>query len=182
MFDVSHMTLVDLDHPRADDFLHHLLANNIDKLDTPGRALYSCMLNTDGGVVDDLIVYWRGGDRWRVVVNAATRDKDLAWMEQQVKDFDGVEINVRDDLSMVAVQGPKARSLFATTLDDRAEKQVMELKVFHALELGDLFVATTGYTGEDGVEVIVPNDQAAAVWQGLAAVGVKPCGLGARDT
>ena len=182
MFDVSHMTLVDLDHPRSGDFLRHLLANNIDKLDTPGRALYSCMLNPDGGVVDDLIVYWRGGDRWRVVVNAATRDKDIAWMEQQVKGFDGVEINVRDDLSMVAVQGPEARSLFAATLDDKANKQVMELKAFHALELGDSFVAATGYTGEDGVEVIVPNDRAVAVWQGLAAAGVKPCGLGARDT
>lgn len=182
MFDVSHMTLVDLDHPQAGDFLRHLLANNIDKLDTPGRALYSCMLQQDGGVVDDLIVYWRGGDSWRVVVNAATRDKDLAWIEQQLKGFDGVEINVRDDLSMVAIQGPQARQLFASTLPEHIAQQVLDLKAFHTLEHDNLFIAATGYTGEDGVEVIVPNDQAAAFWQGLATAGVKPCGLGARDT
>src|SRR5690606_1075773 len=105
MFDVSHMTVVDLEGPGVRDFLHHLLANNVDKLQEPGKALYSCMLNEHGGVIDDLIVYFLNDSFFRMVVNSATRDKDLAWINGQGRDFD-LTITERPELAMVAVQGP----------------------------------------------------------------------------
>ena len=180
-FDVSHMTVVDLHGPQTLDYLRHLLANNIDKLASVGKAMYSCMLNEQGGVVDDLIVYYLGDSDCRVVVNASTRDKDLKWMGAQAAGFD-VELTERADLAMIAVQGPQARDKFAATLAANESDQALALGKFSAAAIGDLFVARTGYTGEDGFEIMVPADAAPTLWRRLNEQGVANCGLGARDT
>ena len=179
MFDVSHMVIVDLSGPATADYLRRLLANDVARL-VPGKALYSCMLNERGGVIDDLIVYHRGNAGFRVVVNAATRDKDLAWMRARLPDA-GVELQERDDLAMIAVQGPDARAAVEGQLGDAAT-QASALAVFEAAEIGDRFVARTGYTGEDGYELMLPAGQATAFWYALRDAGVSPVGLGARDT
>lgn len=181
MFDVSHMTVVDLTGPRVREFLRHLLANDVAKLKTSGKALYSCMLNEHGGVIDDLIVYYLDDEFFRVVVNAATRDKDIAWIDQHAQAFD-VVMRERDDLAMLAVQGPNAREKMASTLDTSGREPVLALKPFTALQVGEEFVARTGYTGEDGFEVIVSHEAIGQLWDALLAAGVRPCGLGARDT
>ncbi len=181
IFDVSHMTVVDLTGARVREFLQRLVANDVGKLKTPGKALYTCMLQEDGGIIDDLIVYFMRDDWFRLVVNAATHDKDLAWIRQQATVF-GVEVSERADVAMIAVQGPKARERAATALPESAREAALALKPFNAAELGDLFVARTGYTGEDGWEIMLPAAQAAEYWQAFAAAGVAPCGLGARDT
>ena len=180
-FDVSHMTVVDLAGPDTLRFLKRVLANNIGRLNTVGKAMYSCMLNEQGGVIDDLIAYYLGETDCRLVVNAATRDKDLAWLNRQAEGFD-MTLTERADLAMIAVQGPQARSRFAATLDSAAAEQALALGRFSAAQIGDFFVARTGYTGEDGFEIIVGADGAVALWNALAAAGVAPCGLGARDT
>ena len=186
MFDVSHMTVVDLRGERARPFLRRLVANSVDKLHKPGKALYTCMLNAQGGVIDDLIVYYLSEDWFRLVVNAATRDKDLAWIAAQAAPF-GVEVTERPELSMIAVQGPAARERVLGLLGEADAPRAGKLGKFSAAELagtrfGDLFVARTGYTGEDGFEVVVPEAQAVALWNALLEAGVKPAGLGARDT
>ncbi len=181
MFDVSHMVVVDLKGADVKAYLQRLFANDVAKLKEPGKALYSCMLNEEGGVIDDLITYYLADDFYRVVVNAGTREKDLAWMQKQAEGFD-VEIQVRDDLSMIAVQGPKAREAVIGLLPEDLRADAEALKPFFGKQLGDWFVARTGYTGEDGFEVMIPNEQAADFWKGLLAAGVKPIGLGARDT
>lgn len=181
MFDVSHMTVVDMKGERVAEFLKKLLANNVDKIvGKPGKALYSCMLNEQGGVIDDLITYFMDDGWFRTVVNAATREKDIAWIEKQAAEF-GVAVTVRDDVAMIAVQGPNARAKAMTVLGDAAAT-AGELGVFFAAEIGDKFVARTGYTGEDGFEIMLPEAQAADFWQALADAGVAPCGLGSRDT
>ncbi|TWT17745.1 glycine cleavage system aminomethyltransferase GcvT [Luteimonas wenzhouensis] len=185
MFDVSHMNIVDVDGPGSRAFLRRLLANSIDKLKQPGRALYSCMLNPRGGVIDDLIVYFLGGDAYRLVANAATRDKDMAWIGDQITDFD-VRVRQRPELSIIAVQGPNARERVLGLLGDAAV-QASELGRFAAAELpgtpfGEVFIARTGYTGEDGFEVVASESGAVALWDALLHAGVKPVGLGARDT
>ncbi|MGB6007625.1 glycine cleavage system aminomethyltransferase GcvT [Castellaniella sp.] len=182
MFDVSHMLNVDVAGASAPDFLRHLLANDVAKIaGVPGKALYSCMLRPDGGVIDDLIVYFFASDRWRIVVNAGTADKDVAWMRQQAEPF-GVTITPRRDLAMVAVQGPKARdTVWAIHPEWQAATQ--ELKPFNGTLVDEnTLVARTGYTGEDGFEIVLPATAVKAFWDALAAAGVHPCGLGARDT
>ncbi|HKZ10646.1 MAG TPA: glycine cleavage system aminomethyltransferase GcvT [Rhodanobacteraceae bacterium] len=204
MFDVSHMTVVDLHGVRCREFLRHLLANDIGKLKKSGKALYSCMLNERGGVIDDLITYFLAetasqacagsaqesanpAQEWfRMVVNAATRDKDLAWIEKQAAAFD-VKVTERPELAMIAVQGPNARSKVLGLLHADDRERVEKLGRFAAAEARgpggmSLFVARTGYTGEDGFEIIVPEPHAATLWNALAAAGVHPAGLGARDT
>lgn len=181
IFDVSHMTVVDVMGPDATAFLRRLLANDIGKLREPGQGLYSCMLNDAGGVVDDLIAYWTGDDRFRLVVNAATRSQDLAWLAR-VADRDDVVLRHRDDLLMIAVQGPAARALAAPLLPNGAGQAALALKTFTSLLQDDLFVARTGYTGEDGFEVILPVAAGLALWNALAGAGATRCGLGARDT
>ena len=180
MFDVSHMTVVDLTGAGVRDCLRHLLANDVARLEEKGKALYSCMLNEQGGVIDDLIVYYLEDDFYRMVVNAATRDKDLAWLEKQASDYD-VQLEVRDDLAMIAVQGPNARDKVHQVLGDRAEA-LQDIGVFFMRRLDDMAVARTGYTGEDGYEIMLPAQQASTFWSRLLEAGVKPCGLGARDT
>ncbi len=181
MFDVSHMTVVDLHGAKTRAFLRYLLANSIDKLKAPGKALYSCMLNEQGGVIDDLIVYFLTEDFFRVVVNASTREKDLAWIEKQAKAFD-VKVTERADLSMIAVQGPNARAKVQSLLSDATRAAAAKIGKFVATEGDDLFIARTGYTGEDGYEIIVPEAQAVSLWARLQDAGVAPAGLGARDT
>jgi aminomethyltransferase len=181
MFDVSHMTIVDLRDDKPRDLLRLLLANNVDKLKTTGRALYSCMLNPAGGVIDDLIVYYQD-ERWfRLVVNAGTTEKDLAWIAQQAAPF-GVDVKPRRDLAMIAVQGPQAREKVYTALGEALRAGTEGLKPFHAVAVGELFIATTGYTGEDGFEIMLPAKAAVFTWRMLHDAGVAPIGLGARDT
>jgi len=181
MFDVCHMTVVDLRGSDVRPFLRHLLANDVDKLKTAGKALYSCMLRADGGVIDDLIVYYVTDDWFRMVVNAATTDKDVAWIRQQAGPF-GVTVDARFDLGMIAVQGPHARAKTEALLPEDLRAAAMALKPFSAAHAGEWFVGRTGYTGEDGFEVMLPEQDAPAFWRALAAAGVRPCGLGARDT
>jgi aminomethyltransferase len=181
MFDVSHMTIVDLSGDRVKDFLQRLLANDVAKLKDAGKALYSCMLKEDGGVIDDLIVYYMNDSWYRVVVNAATRDKDMAWINQQASAFN-VEVNERAATAMIAVQGPKAREKAISVLPVDVVEAVSDLDRFFGCECGDWFVGRTGYTGEDGFEIMLPESEAAAFWDKLSEAGVKPCGLGARDT
>jgi aminomethyltransferase len=181
MFDVSHMTVVDMRGPRTREFLRHLLANDVDKLKLPGKALYSCMLNEQGGVIDDLIVYHIADDFFRTVVNASTRDKDMAWIERQARPFD-VGIRERGDLAMIAVQGPQARAKAVSLLDEATAAKAFKLGKFVAMQAGDLFIARTGYTGEDGFEIMLDEVSAVDFWNRLAGAGVAPAGLGARDT
>ncbi|MCK9381672.1 MAG: glycine cleavage system protein T [Sulfuritalea sp.] len=206
MFDVSHMCALDLVGPDARAYLRHLLANDVAKLTTPGKALYSCLLNKSGGVVDDLIVYFFTAERYRIVVNAGTALKDVPWMRSQLKGFnaellvhrtdhhDPVAIIARqgsnarerrrtanDAVAMIAVQGPNARERFWTAFPDtRAATET--LGVFQAAEWNGWLIARTGYTGEDGFEITLPASDGARVWQKLLDAGIKPCGLGARDT
>ena len=182
MFDVSHMTAVDMRGTRVRDFLRYLLANDVAKLTTPGKAMYSCMLNLHGGVIDDLITYGMTDDWFRTVVNAGTTDKDVAWMREHAGRF-GVEITPHRELCIIAVQGPHAREKAAGLLiDGHARNKVLALKPFEAVDLGFAFVGRTGYTGEDGFEVILDAKSAQDLWQQLLGEGVRPCGLGARDT
>lgn len=181
IFDVSHMTIVDLTGARVRDFLRYLLANDVAKLQAPGKALYSAMLNEAGGVIDDLIVYFMDEQWFRLVVNAATREKDLAWIRQQATAFD-VVVAEQTDRAMVAVQGPEARERSAICIDEEWREQALAMRPFFGMEAGDLFVARTGYTGEDGWEIVMPANRAAELWDRLLAAGIVPCGLGARDT
>jgi aminomethyltransferase len=182
MFDVSHMLAVDISGAAAKPFLSRLLANNIDKLTTPGKAMYSCMLNTAAGVIDDLIVYWLGDDNYRLVVNAGTADKDLTWMTAQLLAMNlNVTIVPRRDLAMIAVQGPQARAKVWSVIPD-SQIITANLAPFNAATIGDYFIARTGYTGEDGFEILLPAAKAESLWKSLLAAGVTPCGLGARDT
>ncbi|MGK4476162.1 glycine cleavage system aminomethyltransferase GcvT [Aeromonas molluscorum] len=181
MFDVSHMTIVDLTGERVKAFLQHLLANDVAKLITPGKALYSGMLTPEGGVIDDLITYYLDDSFYRMVVNSATRDKDLAWIRQHAAAF-AVTVTEQPSLAMIAVQGPEAKALAAKVFSAEQNAAVAGMKPFFGVQAGDLFIATTGYTGEEGYEIVVPEHQACDLWQALLDAGVTPCGLGARDT
>jgi len=181
VFDVSHMCVVDLHGARVRAFLRYLLANDVARLTQPGKALYSCMLTEAGGVIDDLIVYFLADSWFRVVVNAGTRAKDLAWMASLAGAFD-VRLAERRDLAMLAVQGPEARAHLASLLSPADSQAAMALGTFCGVELGEWFLARTGYTGEDGFEVLLPADSAAELWRRLNELGVLSCGLGARDT
>jgi aminomethyltransferase len=189
MFDVSHMLALDLapagsgtSGASGRDFLRYALANNVDKLTLPGKALYSCLLRSDGGVLDDLIVYFLRENWFRIVVNAGTADKDVAWLRSLIASRNaGLQLTPRRDLAMIAVQGPHARERVWAVLP-AAKAATESMKPFMAAEVGDYFIARTGYTGEDGFEIMLPSTQVVAFWQALAGAGVKPCGLGARDT
>jgi aminomethyltransferase len=181
VFDVSHMCVVDLKGPRVRACLAQLLANDVAKLKTAGKALYSCMLNERGGVIDDLIVYFLTESWFRAVVNAGTRDKDLAWIRRHAAAF-GVEVTERADLAMLAIQGPEGRAKAAELLAPADRDAAFALGVFVGRELGSWFVARTGYTGEDGFEIMMPAADAVPAWRRLNSIGVASCGLGARDT
>lgn len=180
-FDVSHMTIVDIEGEGSRLFLQQLLANDIAKLKVTGKALYSCMLNEGGGVVDDLITYYLSDTHYRMVVNAATREQDLKWISAAALAFD-VTVTEHPELAMIAAQGPKARELAATLLSPPTRAAALELKPFTALSADGMFIARTGYTGEDGWEIVMPAERATDFWDGLVQAGVRPAGLGARDT
>ena len=181
MFDVSHMTIVDVKGADAKAFLRKLVANDVAKLEVPGKALYTGMLNEEGGVIDDLIIYFFSETEYRLVVNSATREKDLAHIAKVAAEF-AVEITERPEFAMIAVQGPNAKEKTAKVLDDAQNAAVEGMKPFFGVQAGNLFIATTGYTGEAGYEIVVHNDDAADLWQKLLDAGVAPAGLGARDT
>ena len=180
VFDVSHMTVIDVSGPQAKAWLQHLLTNDVERLHSPGRALYSTMLNERGGIVDDMIVY-RLVDGYRLVVNASTRNQDLAWMQAHLGDYE-VQLNERSELAMLAIQGPQARQKIAELVTQSRGNLIQLLKPFEGQPDGDWFIARTGYTGEDGLEIILPADQAPGFFNDLVGAGISPIGLGARDT
>jgi aminomethyltransferase len=181
VFDVSHMCVVDLTGARVREFLRRLLANDVAKLAVPGAALYSCMLLPSGGVIDDLIVYFLTENWFRLVVNAGTRRKDVEWLEQHAAPF-GVAVRERTDLATLAVQGPLAREKTASLLSAAQRETALAIPRFCAATIGAWFLARTGYTGEDGFEILLPAEQAAPAWRSLMALRVTAAGLGARDT
>lgn len=180
IFDVSHMGLVDVQGNEAANFLRYVLANNIDKLKNPGRALYSCMLNDQGGVIDDLIVYYLAPNHYWLIINAGTTDKDLTWLLQQSSDF-SVNISHQKNHSILAIQGPLARKKLGQMMPELSSK-LTALKPFHFFIANDMLIARTGYTGEEGVEIILPNTKGELFWQAALQAGIHPIGLAARDT
>jgi aminomethyltransferase len=181
MFDVSHMTVVDVLGAGGRQFLRKLLTNDVDQLTHIGRALYSCMCNQHGGIIDDLIVYQRTADNYRLVLNSATRDQDLAWLQNNIQGF-SAGLQERTELAMIAVQGPNAIAKTLSILPPPQADAVSTLAHFESVELETCFFARTGYTGEDGLEIIAPQDVILTLWNNLLEIGVKPCGLAARDT
>ncbi|MDM8566246.1 glycine cleavage system aminomethyltransferase GcvT [Candidatus Halobeggiatoa sp. HSG11] len=176
IFDVSHMTIIDLTGEKVTEFLRYLLANDVGRLNTIGKAIYSCMLNENGGVIDDLIVYYQSNEQFRMVVNSSTKNKDIAWIKLHAKRF-AVQLKERDDLAMIAIQGPKVMEKVKNLLPANA----LALKPFHAV-WDEWFIARTGYTGENGFEVMLPANQAPSLWENLLSNDIHPIGLGARDT
>ena len=181
MFDVSHMRVVDMKGAGVRSFLRYLLANNVDKLALSGKALYSSMLLENGGVID-LIVYFMNEDWFRIVVNAGTADKDIVWMNQQAF-MHAPQLSIVDhpEFAMIAVQGPNARAKVWQVLP-QTKAATESLQNFQAADCGEYFVARTGYTGEDGFEIMLPAEKAEGLWNALHRAGVHPIGLGARDT
>lgn len=181
MFDVSHMTIVDVLGAGGRQFLRRVLTNDIDSLAHTGRALYSCMCNELGGIIDDLIVYQRGSDNYRLVLNSATHERDLAWLRENVKGF-SAGLQERTELAMLAVQGPDAIKLVMDTMGPSIADSLSTLQRFECVDIDNYFFARTGYTGEDGLEIILPDNKICDLWEKLLIQGVKPCGLAARDT
>jgi aminomethyltransferase len=180
VFDVSHMTVIDVAGVQAKAWLQRLLANDVDRLQDAGSALYSAMLNERGGIVDDMIVY-RVEDGYRLVFNASTRDQDLAWMQAQLGDYD-VQLHERPELAMLAIQGPQARQKIAELVTQQRGQIIQQLKPFEGRADGEWFIARTGYTGEDGLEIVLPAQEAPSFFNDLVGAGISPIGLGARDT
>lgn len=181
MFDVSHMTIVDVLGAGGRQFLRKLLTNDVDQLEHNGKALYSCMCNEHGGIIDDLIVYQRASDNYRIVLNSATRQQDIAWIRAKSEGF-SVGLQERPELAMIAVQGPAAIEKTFSILSPAQIDAISTLTNFECVDVDNWFFARTGYTGEDGFEIIVPQESIASLWNDLIQAGVKPCGLAARDT
>ena len=179
LFDVSHMTLVDISGPDQAAYLKRLLANDIGRLDV-GRALYTAMLNVEGGIIDDLIVY-RREQNYRLVVNCATKEKDVAWMLQHAEGFD-VAVETPSDYAIIAVQGPASRKMLSAVLAEADVADLEALRPFSFFERESAMFARTGYTGESGFECIVRASEGVELWQSLRQAGASPIGLGARDT
>lgn len=181
MFDVSHMTIVDVLGAGTRQFLRKLLTNDVDKLRHTGRALYSCMCNEHGGIIDDLIVYQRAPDNYRIILNSATRDKDLIWLREAIKGF-SAGLQEQHELAMIAVQGPTAIQKLLTVINPAQADAISTLARFECVDVADWFFARTGYTGEDGFEIVLPQEEVESLWAALIKSGVQPCGLAARDT
>ncbi len=181
VFDVSHMLAIDIQGHDATAYLRTLLANDVIKLKEPGKALYSCLLNPQAGIIDDLIVYRLGDNVYRCVVNAGTAVKDEQWLQSQAESYQ-VTIKPRHDLSLLAVQGPQTFKKLANILPSTTVKTLESLSPFHFVTDNDWVIAKTGYTGETGVEIMLPNDQVIDLWDRLIREGVRPIGLAARDS
>ena len=180
MFDVSHMLTVDFEGSQSLSFLQKILASDLNRLTNDGQALYTVMLNENGGIIDDLIVYRLHETCFRIVFNAGVANTDLEWVSVwQQSTALSVSITPRRDLSIIAVQGPSA---IETVIEQLDCPQLRELRPFTATLHNELFIGRTGYTGEDGVEIICPNTQAPELWKQLFDADVLPCGLAARDT
>ncbi len=181
MFDVSHMTIVDVLGAGDRQFLRRILTNDVDRLSHTGRALYTCMCNERGGIIDDLIAYQRSPDNYRLVLNSATREHDLSWLKEQITGFSS-GLQERSELSMLAVQGPEAIKIVMDILGPSIADSISTLQRFECVDIDDYFIARTGYTGEDGLEIILPDEKIVEFWKQLLKRGVRPCGLAARDT
>ena len=181
MFDVSHMTIVDILGAGGRQFLRKLLTNDVDQLTHTGRALYSCMCNEHGGIIDDLIVYQRASDNYRIILNSATRGRVISWLREKSEGF-AVGLQERKELAMLAVQGPQAIERCLTVLNPAQIDAVATIQPFECVDVDQWFFARTGYTGEDGFEIVMPKEEIQLLWDRLLAVGVAPCGLAARDT
>ncbi len=179
MFDVSHMGEVEVEGPGALAFLQLVLSNDVAKLEI-GGAQYSCLCQEDGGVIDDLFTYRLGGDRYLIVTNASNHGTDLAWLGRWSRGFDVIVRDVADRYAMLAVQGPHARGVLARALGIELPPR-MRVAPVHVGRRPAL-VCGTGYTGEDGVELLLDPEVATPIWAELLDAGVVPCGLGARDT
>ena len=179
IFDVSHMGEVETEGPGALAFLQHVLSNDVAAIEI-GGAQYSCLTNEQGGVIDDLFTYRLGDDRYLTVTNAANHGTDLEWLGRHTQGFDIAVRDVADNYAMLAVQGPHARRIVAETLNIELPARMHVLVV----RIGDrpALVCGTGYTGEDGVELLIDPEIAPPIWTELVDAGVVPCGLGARDT
>ena len=181
LFDVSHMTVIDILGAGGRQFLRLLLTHDIDQLPHIGRALYSCMCNRYGGIIDDLIVYQRGPDNYRLVLNSATKVSDLAWIRQHIQGY-AADLQERTDLAMIAIQGPQAIKKTLELLTPMQADKVSTMAPFECVEPDNIFFARTGYTGEDGLEIIAPPECILQLWKKLIQAGIRPCGLAARDT
>lgn len=181
MFDVSHMTIVDVLGAGGRQFLRKLLTNDVDQIKHQGKALYTCMCNEHGGIIDDLIVYQRAPDNYRIILNSATRETDLAWIREMSQGF-AVGLQERRELAMLAIQGPKAITKILKILNPAQTDAISTLTPFECVDVEQWFFARTGYTGEDGLEIVVPAEQVSSLWEELKQNGIMPCGLAARDT
>lgn len=180
-FDVSHMTILDVLGTGGRQFLRKLLTNDVDRISHAGEALYTTMCNEHGGIIDDLIVYKRSPDSYRLILNASTKDKDLAWLHAKSQGF-AIGLHTRPDLSIIAIQGPQVFSQLSSILTSAQLDAISTLKRFECVEIEQSFFARTGYTGEDGLEIILPHDLALSLWQKCLQTGIHPCGLAARDS
>jgi aminomethyltransferase len=186
------MAAVDISGADAKAFLQKTITNNLDKLKNNGQALYTSMLNEAGGIIDDLIVY-RFDPNYRIVINAGTAANDLIWLNKVASQFKEVRLtprradlpNAQNPQGMIAVQGPQALSIIAKAIPE-LQNHCSSLKNFHGAiantNHGEIMIARTGYTGEDGAELLIPQNEAAKIWNLLVEAGAKPAGLGARDT
>lgn len=181
IFDVSHMTIVDVLGAGGRQFLRKLLANDVDRLKQRGQALYSCLCNEHGGIIDDLIVYQRAPDNYRLVLNSATRDRVLPWIREKIHGF-SAGLQERNELAMLAVQGPHAIEKISSILSESQRQAIQALSSYESIDINEWFFAKTGYTGEDGLEIILPEQEIGKLWDDCIAVGIKPAGLAARDT
>lgn len=181
VFDVSHMLSIDITGKNAKEFLRKILANDVEKLPS-GKGLYSCLLNATAGVMDDLIVYRLDEMHYRCVVNAGCRQKDLDWFLKQSVLFDDVSIMSREDLAMLAIQGPLAAQKIQNLFAPKEIDLIQSLKPFHIHKMNEWVISRTGYTGEDGFEIMLPHNEVISFWQRILSDGVSPIGLGARDT
>jgi len=180
IFDVSHMAITDIVGENAYTFLRYLLANDVAKLQNPGKALYSCMLNETGGILDDLLVYYLQPHYYRLVTNAGTKNKIQNWLTKQNQQF-SAEIHPRDDLAIIAVQGPQSPQKLNNVLSVY-QQTLQALPAFNSTEISNMTLSRTGYTGEDGYEIMLAHDKASELWQQLLRADCQPAGLGARDT
>jgi aminomethyltransferase len=181
IFDVSHMSIIDMIGAGGRDFLRRLMTRDIDELNHRGRACYTCMCNEHGGIIDDVLIYYRGPDNYRLVFNASTKDRVISWLNEHAQGY-AIGFQIRQDLAMLAIQGPKAIEIFSRQANSHQLDQLSTLKRFNAVEVDDWFIARTGYTGEDGLEIMLPGQQAPELWQNLILQGAQACGLAARDS
>jgi aminomethyltransferase len=181
VFDVSHMGEIETEGPGALDLLQRLLSNDVAAIEV-GGAQYSVLCRDDGGVLDDLFTYRLGKDRYLTVTNASNHERDLLWFEEHAPDFDAAVGDRLDDYAMLAVQGPEARAIAAPLFDGDLPPRMRTATLRLAGGDGEALVCGTGYTGEDGVEVLVAPAAARGLWDALVDAGATPAGLGARDT